>query len=207
MTIEYEIEPIPGLPGDLPPGERILWQGKPDWKRLARTAFHARQVGVYFAVLALIGVGLAIPNIGEGFGAFAGSLVTIGVGIVGVALLHGLAWLSARSTIYTITNKRVVFRIGIALPKCINLPLSMIGSADLRSYPDGTGDVPLALTGNQRLGYAQLWPHARAWHVNVAQPMMRAVPGAADVANLLERATRASLDERSVEPQLFAVAA
>ena len=118
-----------------------------------------------------------------------------------------LAWLSARSTIYTITNKRLVMRIGIALPKCINLPLSMIGSADLRTYDDGTGDMPIALTGSQRLGYAQLWPHARPWRVAVAQPMLRAVPKAAEVADLMARAIGATLGERSASPHLFAVAA
>ena len=42
MTIEYEIEPIPGLPGNLPPGESILWQGSPDWQAFARSVFHTR---------------------------------------------------------------------------------------------------------------------------------------------------------------------
>ena len=48
---EYENEPIPGLPGRLPPGERILWQGSPEWRALARTAFHTRLVAGYFAAL------------------------------------------------------------------------------------------------------------------------------------------------------------
>jgi len=33
---EYEYEPVPGLPQRLPQGERILWQGAPDWQTLAR---------------------------------------------------------------------------------------------------------------------------------------------------------------------------
>ena len=50
---EHDNEPIPGLPAMLPPGERILWQGAPDWRVLARTAFHTRLVAGYFALLAL----------------------------------------------------------------------------------------------------------------------------------------------------------
>ena len=51
MSVEYENEPIPGLPGIPPKGERILWQGSPDWRVLARTAFHTRLVTGYFVLL------------------------------------------------------------------------------------------------------------------------------------------------------------
>ena len=38
---EYENEPIRGLPGLLPKGEYIVWQGSPDWRGLARRFFQA----------------------------------------------------------------------------------------------------------------------------------------------------------------------
>lgn len=49
---EYENEPIRGLPGMLPPGEQIVWQGSPQWRALARGAFRTRLVMGYFALLA-----------------------------------------------------------------------------------------------------------------------------------------------------------
>jgi hypothetical protein len=48
---EHEFEAQPGLPEPLPPGERLLWQGSPDWRVLAREAMHTRMLSVYFAVL------------------------------------------------------------------------------------------------------------------------------------------------------------
>ena len=42
---------IAGLPGPLPPGEVLLWQGAPNWWTLARRALHIHQVAAYFAVL------------------------------------------------------------------------------------------------------------------------------------------------------------
>ena len=36
---EHEFEPVHGLPEKLPAGEKILWQGSPDWKTLANEAF------------------------------------------------------------------------------------------------------------------------------------------------------------------------
>ena len=37
---EYESEPIPGLPEQLPQGEKILWQGAPKWQSFAKHVFH-----------------------------------------------------------------------------------------------------------------------------------------------------------------------
>ncbi|MEG3165477.1 photosynthetic complex putative assembly protein PuhB [Sphingomonas sp. PB2P19] len=184
---EYDNEPIPGLPGLLPPGERILWQGRPDRQALARAAFHTRLVTVYFALLALWALSSAALQGIRSPADLTGTAMTIIAGIVGVALLHLLAWGTARTTIYTLTNRRIVLRIGMALPKCINLPLAQIGSVDLAMRADGLGDVALAITGRQQLGYIAVWPHARPWKVAAPQPMLRALPDAADVAALVAR--------------------
>jgi hypothetical protein len=195
VSAEHEIEPIPGLPGLLPPGEHIIWQGSPVRARLARTAFHTRSVAIYFGVLALAGLAYALPAADRGIAVFTGTALTVGVGTLGVLLLYFFAWLSARSTIYTLTNKRIVIRAGMALPTCINVPLSLIASADLRTFDDGTGDIPVKLIRGNELGYAQLWPHARPWHINHAQPMLRSIPDAARVATLLARATGHRMSE------------
>lgn len=176
---EYDHEPIRGLPGDLPAGERILWQGSPEWRTFARSALHTRWISGYFVALALLGLA-------------SGSMLGAGMAVVGGAITLGLlalfAVLVGRTTVYTITNRRVVFRIGIALNKCINLPLSLIGSADLRDRSAGHGDIALMLTGSHRLGIATLWPHARPWHLSKPQPMLRALPDAAAVAKILAKA-------------------
>jgi Bacterial PH domain len=192
MIPEYDNEPIPGLPGFLPKGEEILWQGSPNWKRLAISALHVRKVAAYFALLAGFG---AIQ------GSWTGALVTVGVGLVGIVILALIAWGTAKTTMYTLTNRRIVMRIGIALPKCINLPLSVIGSADLALHGDGTGDIPLSLNAPQKLGYIQLWPSARAWELATPQPMLRAIPDAQSVATMLARACGARL--QVAPPQAF----
>ncbi|NIJ08437.1 hypothetical protein FHS31_002054 [Sphingomonas vulcanisoli] len=178
----YDNEPIPGLPGLLPPGEQILWQGSPDWRTLARTAFHTRLIAAYFAGLAAIALGFALRN-----GQYLGVGMTVTLGLVGVAMLHLFAWASARTTIYTLTNRRIVLRIGIAVPKCINLPLAMIASVDLAARADGSGDLPLTLIGTPKLGYLALWPHARPLEIARPQPMLRSIPQAETVAALVAR--------------------
>lgn len=195
---EYANEPIPGLPGLLPPGERILWQGSPEWRALARTAFHTRLIAGYFAVLSAIALGFAISN-----GGYTGLILTGTLGTFAVALLHLLAWGSARTTIYTLTNRRIVMRIGMAVPKCINLPLGLIASVDLAARDDGTGDLPMVLGAAPKLGYMALWPHARPLKIARPQPMLRSVPEATTVAALIARTCLAvSPEGRIAAPEM-----
>ncbi|MBX9664254.1 photosynthetic complex putative assembly protein PuhB [Novosphingobium sp.] len=179
---EHDIEPIRGLPGDLPPGEALLWQGAPDAWVFARSALGARWIGGYFALL----VGWALVG-----GTPLGALITAGFGVLAMCLVYGFAALVARSTVYTITNRRVVLRVGVALSKCINLPLVKLGGADLRTLGAGYGDIALSLDGPSMLGYAILWPHARPFRFAKPQPMLRALPNAAEAAGILAKATAA----------------
>ena len=185
---EYENEPIRGLPGLLPPGEKILWQGAPDRQTLARTAYHTRLVTGYFVLL----TGFAVASAAVTRGGYLGVEMTVALGVVGVTLLHLLAWGSARTTVYTLTNRRIVLRIGIAVPKCVNLPLGAIGAVDLTTRADGTGDVPLVIAGPAKLGILALWPHARPGKIATPQPMLRAIPDAQAVAALIAQTCRAA---------------
>lgn len=195
---EYENEPVPGLPEELPEGEEILWQGAPSWRALARRAFHTRAVGLYFAVLVAWRVGAALSE-GASFPAAVGSGVPLVLlASACVALLTGLAWLNARATVYTITSRRVVVRYGVAVPIAVNFPFPAIRSVELAVHADGTGDVPLAVEGVQQLGFLMLWPHARPWHFGGnAQPMLRAIPDARAVALRLSRAVGADTGLRA----------
>ena len=167
--MEYEDEPIPGLPGRLPPGENILWQGTPDWRGVARGVFHTRLVAVWFVFVA----SLAFVAGGTGLN---GALITLAVAALGLAVLAVLARAQAKSTIYTLTNKRVVLRFGVALPKCVNVPLALVGTADAKPAGDGMVDVSLTPTVRFPLAYLQMWPHVRPWKFGSPQPMLRAVP-------------------------------
>lgn len=192
MSQHFDDEPVRGLPELLPPGETILWQGEPVWRDLAVRAFHVRKLAVYFAVLLLWPALAAFHDGASMLGAVWAAAVFVPLAAGAIAMLCLFAWLSARATVYTITNRRVVMRIGIALPIVLNLPFSQIGSAAFRPFADGTGDIPLALTEGGRVGYIHLWPHARPWHTNPAQPMLRAVPEGKKVAELLASALAAA---------------
>jgi hypothetical protein len=192
---EYANEPIHGLPGLLPPGEHIVWQGAPAWRSLARRAMHTYLVGAYFAILIV----WSLLNVATGHTTLAAALpgigITLGVGAAAVTLLTLLGWLSARATVYTITNKRIVLRFGIALPKCVNLPFTQIIAADIEVHGDGTGDVPLSVK-ETRLGFIHLWPHVRPWRVSKPEPMLRSLPEPRMVAHLLADALAVAVPGR-----------
>lgn len=189
LVTEYEFEPVRGLPGPLPAGERILWQGAPDWRVFARTALFTRWVALYFGALAVI----ALMN-----GSMYGAVATLISGVILLGLLALFAYGVGRTTVYTITNRRVVLRIGVALNKCINLPLKMIASAQMRDHGRECGDIALDLTGRHRLGYAVLWPHARPFRIGRPQPMLRALPDAAKAAQILAEACNAVVPNEAV---------
>jgi hypothetical protein len=184
---------IAGIDEPLPPGEQLLWQGMPDWRALARRALHVRSLGVYFVALVAWRVAAAAGD-GEPIAAAAVSVIWLAaLGLAAGGMLGLLAWASARTTTYAITSRRIVMRIGVALPMTVNLPLREIESASVRAYPDGTGDLPLRLRGDVRIAWLHLWPHVRAWRLARPEPMLRAVPEAQRVADILAAAARAAV--------------
>jgi hypothetical protein len=192
---EYDNEPIRGLPDIPPAGETILSQGAPDWETLARHAFHLRGLAVYFAVLV---IWLAVSAVSSGPLTLESVLPVVEAAALSgfvIGLLTLFAWLIARTTVYTITSKRVVMRFGIALPMTLNLPFARIESAGLKTGADGNGDIPLLLLPSERMAYLVMWPHVRPWQFKRSQPMLRSIPDAASVAQILARALAAAADQ------------
>lgn len=190
MSSEIDVEPIPGLPHQLPPGERILWQGRPRWQGLARSAFHLPWLAAYFGVFSCLRGVVALQE-GRGFTTAIGAVLLV-LPLAGLCLgiLTLLAWLNARGTVYTITTRRVVMRFGVALPMTFNLPFRRLAAADLKVNRDGCGDIALELAGSDRIAWLHLWPHARPWRFSKAQPMLRAIPDVARVSAMLADAVQ-----------------
>lgn len=192
---DFAFEPVRGLPGILPRGERILWQGAPDWRSFARRAFLTRAVAIYFGAIAAFRIGEGLAGTMTPWDTAVSVLWQAGLGGACIAILAGVAWLYARTTVYTITNRRVVMRFGLVVDLSVNLPFKQIASAALKRYPNGTGEIPLRLAGNDRLAYLHMWPNARPWRFRSPEPMLRCVPGAEKVAGILADALSAFAEE------------
>ena len=189
---EHEFEAAYGLPEPLPKGETILWQGAPDFADMAVRVFHLKKIAVYFAVLMVVR-GSYLYSLDEpSMTVLAGILIVAGLGLTAMVALAMLAWLTARTTAYTLTDKRLVMRIGVVLTLTFNLPFKRIETAGLQLTAKGFGDMPLVLSGGDRIGWLNLWPHVRPWQVAQPQPMLRCVPNAQAVAATFQKAWSAA---------------
>lgn len=185
---DFDVEPVKGLPQLLPEGERMLWQGAPRWQDLAVHAFHARKVLWYFIAISLAQAAWRYADGATLAAATKPFLWLIPMGLVAAGVLTALAYASAATTVYTITTKRLVMRIGIAYSVSLNLPFKQIDGAALRLFGNGSGDIPLKLTAKERVAYILLWPHARPFQYRNPQPALRCVADADKVATLLASA-------------------
>ena len=187
---EFDIEPVPGLPEQLPEGEQLRWQGAPRWGALAVRAFHVRTVAIYFGLLIVFRFGYVLTS-GESVkvGLLSGLWLLL-LCLMAIAILALMAWAFARSTIYSITDRRVVIRFGVALPMAVNIPFKAIESAGLRRYAGGVGDIPMALGEGHSVNFLILWPNVRPWRFFDAQPMLRGLADVDKVAGILADALR-----------------
>lgn len=184
MTDRPDIVPE-GLPDHLPEGETLLWQGRPDWKRLAINAFHVRKVALYFL---LIAIGQAAYRLAEGESLLESMkalpmLTLLGAAACGILLV--MAYVSARTTHYNLTSKRVLMKVGMALPVIINIPYRQIDGVSFAATGGTCGNLVFKTGGDTRLAYLLLWPHARPWHLTRPQPALRDIPDVEAVASKL----------------------
>jgi Bacterial PH domain len=198
---DFNFEPVRGLPERLPEGEHILWQGRPSARMLARDALSTRAIAAYFVIVAGLRVALSatsypLPQ------ALGHAVPILMFGVIGIAILYGIAFVQARATVYTLTNKRVAMRIGAALTMTLNLPYTWIGTASLSVGKSGTGTIAFELIGDTRLSYVMTWPHVRPWFMARTQPALRCIPEAAAVARIFAEAA----ETRVSEPETIRIA-
>jgi hypothetical protein len=194
---DFATEPVLGLPERPPEGEEILWQGRPSVWALTRSALALWWVMGYFAFLAAwrFVAAVDIMPMGQAIGI---TIPFFGLAAIVAILFLLVGFVQARTTVYTVTNRRVAMRIGAALTMTLNLPYTQIESADLNLRKDGTGTIALSLMGETRFSYVMCWPHIRPWKFPT-QPALRCVPDAERVAGLIADAAQARLSVTKTE--------
>ena len=198
-THEHEWEAAPGLPAPLPAGESVLWQGGPDWRQLALHAFHVRKIGLYFALMLGVQAAHLWGEGARGEALWQPLSVSALTASLAIGMLAGVAWFAARTALYTLTDRRVILRIGIVLTLTFNLPYKRIAGASLRRYGQRSTDIALQLYAQDRIGWFHLWPHQRAWHLGHPQPTLRCLPqGEAVGALLMQQWQRANAGQALV---------
>ena len=186
---EHEFEAALGLPETLPADERLLWQGAPRWQQVAIDIFHVRTLAWYFAAMLLLQGTYLLGQPDADL--FKPLLLSFLLSCMALGILSLLAWLTASTALYTLTNKRVVMRIGVVLTLTFNLPLRMLAGASIKTHTNGTGDIALKLAGNDHIAWLNLWPHARPWVLRHPEPSLRCIANVADVGERILQAWQA----------------
>ena len=184
---------IRGVPHALPAGEHVLWESSPAAGPIAKHVFHRTIVLGYFAVVTgwwAISTYGTVPT--NDFLAMLGVRLLLAGIVIGVVAY--LARAVARTTVYALTNKRLVLKIGIVLPMTINLPLRLLQDAGVARFRDGTGQIALTLVPGDRLAYIALWPHCKVFKFNRPSPVLRGLTEPDRVAGLLRDAILADAE-------------
>lgn len=181
---------IRGVQEALPPGERVLWEGAPDARALARHLFFLRPLSAYLGLMMLWWAAANRSQIGTStFWATLGVQALLSGGVIGAAW-----WLSrsiARGTTYAITDRRLVMKFGIIFPLTINVPLHLVQGASARQYADRTGQIAVQLNGKESLAWIVLFPHVRPWRFKNPEPLLRGLTDPTRVGEILRNAVLA----------------
>ena len=182
---EHDFEPVPGLPETLPEGEYILWQGAPKSSHVSKRVLKSRWIGGYFVLLIIWAIITGFYD-GRTLGSVMMSAASIAImATIVISLLEAFAWGVQKTTLYTITNKRTVMRIGVALSATFNLPHSQVQSAEMAKDQNGDGDIALTLKPGHRLSYLVFWPHAKGWRAGSMLPRLVGLEHVEKVSDIL----------------------
>ncbi len=182
---EHEIEPVAGLPGYPPHGEEILWQGRPCARLVARHVLKNRWIAGYFGLLiawAVVG-GLYDGRPAAGIVFSVAVLTALAAAVIGI--LELFAWAVHKTTLYTITSRRVVMRFGVAFSLTLNLPFKQVNALSLAELGGGAGHVAIQLLAGHRMSWLLQWPHTRAWRLSDPEPSLICLPDAKKAADIL----------------------
>ena len=197
---DFAVEPIEGLPELLPKGEVILWQGRPNWLRLTIESLNLWWVIGYFGLLAAWRFLSVIDYMPFGTAISASIPFLFVAAFVGL-LLCGVGYIQAKATLYTITNRRVVMRIGAALTLTLNLPFTKIDNAAVAKKRGGFGNIAFETSGDTKFSFFVLWPHARSWYFGKPQPTLKCIPDIEKVSSILEQAAKSRIIEKDNHTQ------
>jgi hypothetical protein len=205
VTREHEIEPSPGLPSELPQGERVLWQGRPSSRLVARHCLKSLWIGAYFLVLALWAGASGLAD-GQPLGGIVFSIAVLtALAAVLLGMIELFAWGVEKTTLYTITSERIVMRFGVALSMTLNVPFKQLHSVSMGRLGGKAGTIAIALAPGHRLSWLVQWPHVRGWRFAEPEPSLICLADADAVAEVLTLAYNRYRSLHSAHPRLTVI--
>ena len=169
-------ERVKNLPGDvlsaIPSDEKVLWNGRPNWKGLAYQSFGLKYLILYF----IGGAFFALSKMDRVFSLDVFLIFFYPYFLSGVLaglLFSAIAYFQAINTSYVITEKRVVIRSGAALIFLLNAPFKKISSIDKQQLRNHLVNISFTTISRKRIPYLSCWPSVKPWSILNPKPAFR----------------------------------
>ena len=168
----------------VPPNEKVLWTGRPNWVSLAYRAYGLKYFLFYFLITCLYCAATL-----EGDFSWMALLIDfvpfLISGTLAALILTFLAFISSNHTYYVLTDHRVVIQTGIALVFLLNMPIKNIQSVDRQNLRKGCGNISFSSETGKRIPFFSCWPSVRPGYFVRPKPSFRCVENILEVEEIL----------------------
>ena len=174
----------------IPEGESILWKGKPSFWGFSWYFFGLKLLAFYMIILSLVFA--ARLTVTDFFTAFVGDFLPFLVsGILTSCILMALAKIQSQSSVYIITENRVIIKSGAALSFLISMPFKKIKAVNLQKRKGSLGTISFELNSGKRVPYISCWPSVRPWRFKNTEPAFSCIENVDEVATILRKSVMA----------------
>ena len=170
----------------IPNGESILWKGRPSLWGFSWNLFGLKWITLYLSMLSIVSVARFFAS--DFYTAFYVDFLPFFLsGIFASIILIGLAATQTYSTVYIITENRVIIKTGAALSFLISMPFKKIKEVNLQKRGASIGTISFELLSEKRVPYISCWPSVRPWKFKRTQPAFSCIGSVDEVATILRK--------------------
>ena len=174
----------------IPEGESILWKGKPSFWGFSWYFFGLKLLAFYLIILSVVFV--ARLTVTDFFTAFVVDFLPFLLsGILTSCILMALAKIQSQSSVYIITENRVIIKSGAALSFLISMPFKKIKAVNLQKRKGSLGTISFELNSGKRVPYISCWPSVRPWRFKNTEPAFSCIENVDEVATILRKSVMA----------------
>ena len=174
----------------IPEGESILWKGKPSFWGFSWYFFGLKLLAFYLIILSVVFAARLTAT--DFFTAFVVDFLPFLLsGILASCILMALAKIQSQSSVYIITENRVIIKSGAALSFLISMPFKKIKAVNLQKRKGSLGTISFELNSGKRVPYISCWPSVRPWRFKKTEPAFSCIENVDEVATILRKSVMA----------------
>ena len=186
MEYKTKFEAPKNILDAIPNGESILWKGRPSLWGFSWNLFGLKWITLYLSMLSIVSVARIFAS--DFYTAFYVDFLPFFLsGIFASIILIGLAATQTYSTVYIITENRVIIKTGAALSFLISMPFKKIKEVNLQKRGVSIGTISFELLSEKRVPYISCWPSVRPWKFKRTQPAFSCIGSVDEVATILRK--------------------